>query len=144
MIVLPVDPLAVPSRERVEAALKLLSELQLGAQEIELHASEIPEFYCCAENLQSVLCPFCQSDLGKWWSEAVEVWWERQDRRVLSIETPCCGRMTTVNDLKYDRPQGFGCVAFELMNPSTDLEPEQLRQIEAVLGVPVRIIWQRI
>jgi hypothetical protein len=144
MIVLPVDPLAIPPKERIEATYKLLSELRPDAQEIEVHSSEVPEFYVAAENLVSVFCPFCEADLGRWWPEAVDIWWKRGDRRDLSIQTPCCGRTTSVNDLDYDGPQGFGCVAFELMNPSLDLEPEQLRQVEAALGVPVRIIWQRI
>jgi hypothetical protein len=144
MIVLPVDPLAVPPKERIEAAYKLLSELRPDAQEIELHALGTPEFYFAAENLESVFCPLCQADLGDWWPKAVTVWGQREDRRDLSIETPCCHRMTSVNDLDYDEPQGFGCVAFELMNPSFDLEPEELQQVETALGVPVRVIWKRI
>jgi hypothetical protein len=37
MIVLPIDPLAVPPRERAEAALEMLSQLRPEAQEFDLH-----------------------------------------------------------------------------------------------------------
>lgn len=144
MIVLPVDPLAIPPKERTEAALKLLSELRPDAQEFELHASETPRFFHCGGNFDAVYCPFCQTDVQEWWSEAMTAWGNGKDLRVLSVTTPCCGRATSLNELDYDWPQGFACVAFELMNPSSELEPGELQQVEAALGLPVRIVWMHI
>ena len=69
---------------------------------------------------------------------------DRTDHRELSAETPCCRRPISLNDLNHDSPQGFACLAVELMNPETDLEPEELRQVESALGTPVRIIWRHL
>jgi hypothetical protein len=69
---------------------------------------------------------------------------ESEDRRDLSVETPCCGRASTLNDLDYDSPQGMPCFAISLMNPAPDLEPEERLKVEAVLGIPLRIIWRHI
>jgi hypothetical protein len=144
MIVVPVDPLAMPPRERAQAALELLCKLRPDAQDPELHLSETPEFHHCLANFKATFCPFCGTDVTEWWDKAMHAWWNCDDRRQLSVETPCCARATSLNDLDYDSPQGFACVAIELLNPGFDLEPEELQQVEAVLGVPLRIIWAHI
>jgi hypothetical protein len=91
-----------------------------------------------------VFCPFCGTDIMEWWRKPIDAWWHSANRRDLSVVTPCCGRATTLNDLDYDRPQGMACVAISLMNPGFDLEPEERQQVEAALGLPVRIIWEHI
>jgi hypothetical protein len=141
-IVLPVDPFATASKECVEATLALLSKLRADAQEFELFQSDTPDFFHCGSNFDAAFCPFCQADLTDWWIRAMNTWHE--DPRLLSVTTPCCNRVTSLNDLDYDWPQGFACVAFRLTNPSADLEPEELLQIEATLGLPVRIISMHI
>jgi len=144
MIVIPVDPLALPSKERAEAALALLTTMRPEAQDPELYLSDQPEFFHCGSNFGNVFCPFCGTDIIKWWKKPIDAWWNSGDRRSLSVETPCCGRATTLNDLDYDSPQGMACVALSLMNPAADLEPEELQEIEATLGLPLRIICRHI
>jgi hypothetical protein len=144
MIVLPLDPLAVPAKERAQAALDVLRTLRSKADEHELHFSEVPQFFHCGGNYQTVFCPFCETDIGDWALDAIGAWWERADRRDLSAETPCCGRPTSLNDLDYVWPQGLACVGFELMNGGPDLEPEERERVEEALGLPVRIIWRHI
>jgi hypothetical protein len=144
MIVLPVDPLAIPPKERAEAALGLLSQLRPEAQEFELHFSKIPEFFHCGSNFESVFCPFCQTDIVEWWGKAMDAWGEGHDRRRLAIGTPCCGRATSLNDLDYVDPQGFACVAIKVMNPDSDLEPSELHRVAQALGEPLRIVWRHI
>lgn len=39
----------------------------------------------------------------------------------LSINMPCCGKKSTLNDLHYDLLCGFACIEFDILNPSTDL-----------------------
>lgn len=144
MIVIAADALAVPPKERAEAALNLLKTIRPEAQDPELYLSDKPNFFHCGANFGNVFCPFCGTDIMEWWQKASESWWNSADRRDLSVVTPCCGRATTLNDLDYNRPQGFACVAITLMNPDSDLEPEERQQVEAALGLPVRIIWQHI
>jgi hypothetical protein len=144
LIVIPADPLAKPPRDRAQATFALLCALRPGAQDPELLSYETPEFIYCGSNFSNVFCPLCQADLGAWWDIAMREWWESRDHRILSVETPCCRHPISLNDLDFDSPQGFACFAIELMNPGPDLEPEEFRQVESTLGVPVRIIWRHI
>lgn len=143
LIVLASDPLAKPPEDRAEAAFKLLCSLRQNAEEPELHQSDTPAFFDCGGNFEGIFCPFCKKDVSDWWGDAMGRWW-RGDHSLLAIETPCCRRVTSLNDLDYVSPQGFACVAMELMNGGPDLEPEEREQIERALGLPVRIVWRHI
>jgi hypothetical protein len=144
MIVIPLDPLAVPPKERAEAALALLTAMRPASEDPGLYLSDKPELFLCGANFHNVFCPFCGMDIQDWWKEPINAWSESADRRDLSVKTPCCGRATTLNDLDYDWPQGFACCAISLMNPEADLEPEERLKIEAALGLPVRVIWEHL
>lgn len=144
MIVIAADPLATPSAERADAALAVLTALRPEAENPEIHLSDTPEFFDCGENFESVFCPFCRTDIQEWWGDAIGRWFESDDRTALSVEMPCCGGTTTLNDLDYVWPQGLACAGFELINPGADLEPEELRQVEDALGMQVRIIWRHV
>lgn len=141
MVVIPTDPLTIPTQEQLDAALELLRGY--GAEEIELKISDAPEFFHAGSNFEGVYCPFCEADIDNWWGSALDAW-SKGDRRNLIVETPCCQRTTSLNDFDYPGLLGFACVGFELMNPARDLEPEERERLEAVLGVPVRVIWQHI
>jgi hypothetical protein len=143
MIVVPVDALAKPPQERIDAAFSLLQELRPDGDDPELHVDDVPAFFDCGSNFENVFCPFCEAVLeSSWWNAAMNRWCE--DQRKLSVETPCCHRETSLNELDYDAPQAFACVGMELMNPGYDLEPEERRQVEGALGLPVRIIWRHL
>ena len=142
MIILPADPLAVPPPERQEAARVLLASLRPDADP-ELRVSETPEFFDCGENFEGIFCPFCEADVVEWWNEQMDKCWNG-DRRNLAVVTTCCGRPTSLNDVDFVAPQGLACFAIELMNGGPDLEPSEREQVEAALGVPVRIIWRHI
>ena len=142
MIVIAADPLAMPPKERAEAAFSLLKTMRPEAQDAELYLSDKPDFFDCGGNFENVFCPFCGTDIKEWWRKPIDDWWNGADRRALSIVTPCCSQGTTLNDLDYNWPQGMACIAISSMNPDCDLEPEEREQVEAALGLPVRIIWQ--
>jgi hypothetical protein len=144
MIVIAADPLAKPSSDRAQATFRLLCSLRPDAQDPELLTYDTPEFIYCGANMSGIFYPLCQADIGGWWDKALRSWWDGTDRRALSAETPCCRRPISLNDLDYLSPQGFACFAVELMNPGPDLEPEELRQVESTLSMPVRIIWRHI
>lgn len=144
MIVVPANALAKPPRERIDAAFALLQELRPDAQDPELYVDDAPKFIDCGSNFENVFCPFCEADLESWWNDAMSRWWNSQGRRELTVETPCCHRQTSLNELDYIAPQAIACVAMELMNPGYDLEPEERQQVETALGLPVRIIWRHI
>jgi hypothetical protein len=144
MIVIAADPHAKPSRERADAAFALLTALRPEAEEAELHLLDTPQFFDCGSNLENAFCPFCKAELFDWWQDAMDQWVRRDDRSSLSVEVPCCGRATSLNDLDYVMPQGFACFGIELMDPHSDLEPEERREVEAALGLPVRVVWRHL
>jgi hypothetical protein len=143
MIIIPADPLAIPSAERRDVAFDLLRALRPTADEIAVNVSETPEFIYSGGDFETVFCPFCAAAVGDWFGQALDIWWHG-DRRALAVETPCCTRRTSLNDLDFLSPQGFACFAFELMNPWGDLEPEELAQVEKALGMSTRIVWRHI
>jgi hypothetical protein len=144
LIVIPADPLAKPPPDRAQATFELLCALRPEAQDPEIVTYDTPEFIYCGENFVHVFCPVCQADLGDWLDNAMRAWWESVDHRILAVEAPCCGHTISLSDLDYISPQGFACFSIQLMNPDSDLEPEEFRQVESTLGLPVRIIWRRI
>jgi hypothetical protein len=132
--------LATPAEERWAAIVELLTEMRVQDGVPELEASETPRFIGAA--IYNIFCPHCGTTIMDWWSsEAMGQWVASQS---LETETPCCHRATSLNDLDYDPPVGFAVFRVELMNPWGDLEPEELRQVEAVFGMPVRVIWVHI
>lgn len=144
MIVLAEDALALPPRERAEAAMAVIQKLRPQSGDLELYYSETPEYFHCGGNFVGVYCPFCQKDIGDWSGVELSRWAKSQNRREIGVTTPCCGRATTLNDLDYVWPQGLACVAFEMLAGGPDLEPEERREIEEALGLPVRVVWQHI
>lgn len=48
---------------------------------------------------------------------------------------PCCGAEQSLNELRYEWPQGFARFRLKAMNPDVgDLTGEQMREFEAMLG----------
>jgi hypothetical protein len=58
---------------------------------------------------------------------------------------PCCGHVSSLNDLQYDWPQGFARFGIDAMNPNIGkLTDEQIRDFELLLETPLRVIYQHI
>jgi hypothetical protein len=142
MIIIPMDPFAKPSEERCQAALDRLCELRTG-YEPELEFFDKPEFIWAAESAGGVFCPFCAADIESWFFEELR-YREERGQQDLVITTPCCARSTSFNDLDFEDRQGFACVTMEINCRGADLESFEREEIEAVLGVPVRVIWRHL
>ena len=62
--------------------------------------------------------------------------------RSLDVTTPCCGTATSLNELDYDFPVGFGRFVLEALNPNAEgLDAAALRRLEAAAETPLRQIW---
>ena len=65
--------------------------------------------------------------------------------KLATFATQCCGAMVTLQELKYEWPQGFGRFAISVMNPKIGkLKDEYKREIEDILGTKLRVIYQHI
>ena len=140
---IPSDPQWVPDPLAAEKARRLLEKIVPKSDEVTLDVRDHVGFVDQGSNFESVGCPSCGANL--------EVdWWQRELERAmeancvdLSTTPPCCGRGTSLNDLRYVWPAGFAKFSLEAMNPnrSGDLDPVELRQLEDLLGCKLRQIW---
>jgi hypothetical protein len=138
---IPLDPTCVPPASARERAEKVVRRALLYADDLAWHVTGEVQFIDCGGNFETVTCPRCGQDLGEWWSVAMEAGHEQQFRD-LRATTPCCRLRTTLNDLTYTMPAGFGRCVLEVQNPTIDALPEQARRrVEQSLRCQVRVIW---
>lgn len=65
--------------------------------------------------------------------------------RLAEFRTPCCNSETTLNELTYHWPQGFGKFSLIAKNPNIGkLDEEDVVEFENILGTSLRVIYQHI
>jgi len=140
----------IPTNPEIELSAEQIISLELldfKDAEVEINSSEKIMFADAGENFESVSCPFCGATLSEWWSKAMDAAYSDTIGFVcLAIVTPCCHKDSSLNDLKYDWPQGF-YKSMVLINPSweTPFDSEMvLYEIERVTGITWRLVIARI
>jgi hypothetical protein len=142
LVLIPTDPSWEPSDAAADRAGNLVADM-VTSDEIEAVITDDVEFFDAGENLESVNCPFCATEIGEWWADAMDTAADLAFAD-LSVIVPCCGKPTSLNDLAYDMPQGFARFSISVSEPDiTELTGDALRKIGDALGHPVRAIWQR-
>jgi hypothetical protein len=145
--VIPEDPRFVPDESRQKRAEALLARIAPDAEEIEVNLTDHVLFFDCGENFERVSCPSCRREIAmEWWQERMEDDGNEDEGFKLSkYPTPCCRSMLTLHELVYDWPQGFGRFAIDVMNPGIgELSEGQRQELQEILGVPLRIIYQHL
>jgi hypothetical protein len=145
IVLVPLDPYAVPDGDAIEAARSALEAACPDAEEVLAEVAAMPRFVDAGQNFEKVSCPRCGAhlELG-WWQRAMD------DAAVLEfttleVKTPCCATSTTLNDLNYDWPQAFARVSIHAMNPQMlELDPAAKVKVEQLLGLPTRVIYQHV
>lgn len=137
------DPFQRLSPERQQAFLAMVKGLLSDSPKCKLEIDDSPIFFDCGGSLEYVRCPFCKADLDTVWNDWMQRWYEG-DHNQLGIETPCCSKLTTLNDLDYKSPQGFACVGVRSEWELIEISANDLEEIGAHIGAPVRLIWQHI
>src|SRR5688500_17318071 len=123
--IVPTDPTFVPSVEARASASARLREA-LTDVDVAAHVSDEVAFVEAGANFESVACPLCDAELDQdWWGEAVGLAAAR-GFEALMVKVPCCGAQTSLNELRYDMPQGFARCVIEATNPNVDELPENL------------------
>jgi hypothetical protein len=137
--IIPSDPYYRVTEQKAQETIAYLKP-RVKADKIEMAIYEMPVFVDCGVNLEKIVCPSCGTmlDFG-WWGESMDAASENSFKN-LSIELPCCGEESTLNDLQYHFPCGFSCVAFDILNPLDEPNNEYLTHIRELLGTPIRII----
>jgi hypothetical protein len=144
IILIPEDPRYVPDSYRQEQARALFAEIAPDVDEIKIRTSFSIEFVDCGGNFESVACPVCQEILPvEWWVDRVEEDILDGEFQLFLYTLPCCDDKLTLNELKYDWPQGFSRFALEAMNPNIgSLHENTIKEFETILGSQLRVIYR--
>ena len=145
--IIPTDPAFVPTARAGTLGRELLDQLApagaggAAAREIDFGAIV---FVDAGSNFNSAACPWCGAVVDLDW------WRERMDVAALAgftdllTRTRCCDVTTSLNDLRYDWPQGFARWILEVMNPNNHaLSNAGLASIGNTIGIAVRAIYVR-
>jgi hypothetical protein len=142
---IPEDPHFVPDAAKQRRARDRFAEIAPEADEIEIKVSEKVEFFDCGANFEHIRCPSCGAEIPVAW------WQDRMDEdcgdgfRLAAYTTPCCGKKSTLHELVYEWPQGFGRFALDAMNPNIGkLDDKYKREFEKILGTKLRVVYQHI
>ena len=139
--IIPSSPEYVPNEDVVRRAKNYLSAIFPDVEKICINLSDDVRFIDQGTNWERVICPGCGIELDPaWWQEAMDSAY--QNRFVnLSIQMPCCGTESSLNDLQYECPAGFARFSFEIYNAIKDINLGELRSLEQIVGNKLKIIW---
>ena len=150
----PDDPRYVPRKEQIGMAVDEASGLFPRADSVE---AELPlgiEFFHAGGNFEGVFCTGCGQEITDWWGDALDL--DRTEPgvrpeknaevgfRLAPVLLPCCGKVCTLNDLRYEVSGAFGRFALNVMNPHEAVPPEAVPILESALGTKLRIVYQHI
>jgi hypothetical protein len=138
---IPTDPVYDPPLAKDQQAEQLLASCVPKSTEITSHRYETIQFVDAGSNWELIHCPGCRAILEE------DVWGSLVDQASvthfanLSLSMPCCGAISSLNDLHYGWPVGFARFVLQARDPNAELNGEQLRLLEEVLGCHLRTIW---
>ena len=140
--IIPTNPNYEPSTEQQKGAIKYLATI-FSKNEISSVLTKNVEFIDSGENFESVNCNLCGQTIG------IENWQEVMDKAYqtwfsdLTFLTPCCHKMTSLNDLEYDLPMGFSKYVIELIDPdiNDDQNIDLTKNLKEILGQDIKLIW---
>lgn len=143
---IPEIPEHIPDTEQQNRALSYFWSIAPGADEIEIKLSDRFMFFGCGANLERISCPHCGQEIPiDWWQDRMGEGYGSDFTDLNPYPLPCCERLSTMADLKYDWPQGFAKFGIDAMNPGIGkLSDEGTRRFEEILGCRVRVIYQHI
>jgi hypothetical protein len=142
LLLIPENPAWVPSATAREAAVRMLQQALPFADDVSSQATDEVRFVDCGANFESVRCPRCGTDLGEWWTLAIEAA-HVLNFRDLQATMPCCAARVSLNDLVYSWPMGFARYTLQATNPMIGAElPGRVQpRLEQLLGCRLRVIW---
>lgn len=137
--IIPKDETTTFARNISDKAVDYLNS-RVRADSINVTVHDAPVFVDCGSNLEEIVCPVCGDEISfDWWGEAMDKA-SASGFTDLSIELPCCGKRSSLNDLRYDFPCGFARWILEISDLVDELPTEILWEIEAILGEELRVI----
>lgn len=92
-------------------------------------------------NWERVVCPACGAEIDtEWWQKSMDIAYQTKFTALL-VDTPCCGKRYSLNDLCYEWPAGFARFVIEVHNLGMDINDNMVYSLEQILGCKLRKIW---
>lgn len=151
-MVFPAEPSWVPNVAAADAAVRVFRQMVpfasfvSGEGQIEARTTPYVEFVDAGGLFEAIRCPDCHTELTiPWWHEQMDAQYSDTGFHLVPVSTPCCGAVTTLNDLAYEWPMGFARWTISALYPGRDLlTAAELAQLGSALGHPVRQTYRRI
>jgi hypothetical protein len=137
---IPNKPNLVPEKLNQDRAKKYLDSFFKNAN-VEFVETDDIEFVNPMANFENVYCNLCGRDIKiESWQYAIEQAYKSKLKDI-SFVTPCCQKTTNLNDLNYQWPAGFAKFTISISKPPEDINEDQLKELENILGTKIRKIW---
>ena len=138
---IPTDPAYDPPLAGDQQAKQLLASFTPKSAEIAIDRYDTVQFVDAGSNWEAIHCPGCGAVLGdEAWGNLVDQASATQFAN-LSTMMPCCGMVSSRNDLRYGWAVGFARFVLQARDTDADVSQEQLHLLESVLGCHLRKIW---
>ena len=146
IIVIPRDPNFIPPTDKITQAKLRFGQITPNADGIEVIVEVKPQFFDAGANFSSIACPSCSKKIPlDWWQERMNEDFEDDGFVLVQYRVPCCSQEHDLNSLEYDWNQGFAKFAIDAMNPGiAELEEADRKELENILGTPLKVIYQHI
>ena len=146
MTLIPEDPFYVPDQSKRADACNQLAEIASEFDSIKVILSDKVSFFYCGGSFGRIYCSGCAGEIPlQWWNLQSGKDVEGGGFKLAAYSTPCCGYRATLNDLIYERPQGFSLFGLEIMNSDLgELDKQYKNEFEQILDTPLRVIYQHI
>ena len=144
----PSDPALVPSKEVATTFVNLVGNALPDAHEVLAESYGHPVFIDQGANLESIICPSCETTLPLD-SESNRDWWyevsddlENEDIRAVEVCMPCCGVVVPFEQLRFDWPAAVASFEISILNPNVRALPvDLLAELERALGCEIKQVW---
>ncbi len=148
-----VDPTAALAGDAVAPIIDRLRLAFPDAGDATVQRWETIQLVDNGANLDRVVCATCSDDVDGW-GELMDAAWDGEGFADLSIVTACCGTATTLDQLVYEWPLGFGRFALDVHEPGTTwFTPhrpvpaeavELLADLIALSGHRLGVVWRHL
>jgi hypothetical protein len=110
-------------------------------EQIEFINTDTIEFVDQGENFENVSCNLCNSLIEtEVWQNAMDNAYKNEFKDLFFI-TPCCNKITSLNNLDYNWPAGFAKSIISISEPQNGLAEKELEELEGILKTDLRNIW---
>jgi len=131
----------VPDADAQSSAASLLRDAFPRANHVDVRTEHAVTFVDAGANFETVSCPQCANELEQdWWGDAMDRAAESTFAD-LAVTLPCCGASSSLNDLRYEMPQGFARFVIDILNPGVaDIPASLTARLCEVLHCKVRFV----